>query len=53
MEFFDRVQRCTGNVYRLDGDGQKKDLKELAGYLICSGMPDNPKRHTGNQWYPR
>ncbi|MBQ3303427.1 MAG: hypothetical protein IJH25_13450 [Clostridia bacterium] len=40
-EFFDRVQRCAGNVYRVDGDGQKKDLKEMAGYLTCSGMLDN------------
>ncbi len=39
--FFEQVQGCAGKVYRVDERGEKEDLKELAGYLMRSGLMDS------------
>ena len=37
-EFLTRVLDCKGMVYAVESDGRAQDLKELAQYLISSGM---------------
>lgn len=39
-EFLNRVLECKGMVYAVEPDGKAQDLKELAQYLIGSGMAD-------------
>lgn len=36
--FLDRVMRCKGKVYSVESDGETRDLKATAGYLINSGI---------------
>ena len=41
--FFDRVLRCQGDVYFVEDDGRRSDLKRVAEYCIRSGMAAHMK----------
>lgn len=36
--FFERVLRCQGDVYCVEADGRRSDLKRVAEYCMRSGM---------------
>ena len=38
--FMEKILECTGRIYKREADGSAQDMRELAQYLINSGMAD-------------
>ena len=39
-EFYENVLRCEGEIHEIDANGNERDLKAMAGYLIGSGRTE-------------
>ena len=35
-----KILECTGRIYKREADGSGRDMREMAQYLIDSGMAD-------------
>ena len=38
--FMEKILECTGRIYKREADGSAQDMREMAQYLINSGMAD-------------